>query len=136
MSIISEAPASPSTVSADETRTPRWSDARDQMIHACALAEHIISMATVLPTSVTVNMRYALARGYRYTDGETDVVVHLHADPDAVRAYQEFLGGTVVEAPHGFSAAGVAQVKVELTGELFGCSFSVWALVDVPAVSA
>ncbi len=134
MSILtSEAEAS--TPPVDAARTPRWTDARDQMIHACALQEHIISMATVLPTSVTVNMRYALARGYRYTDGEIDVTVHLHADPDAVCAYQEFLGGEVAEMPHGVSSAGVAQVKVELTGEMFGCSFSVWALTDAPAVA-
>jgi hypothetical protein len=119
-----------STPAADAARTPRWSDARDQMIHACALQEHIISMATVLPASVTVNMRYSLAQGYLYTDGETDVTVHLSQDPDAVRGYQEFLGGEVSEAPHGDG-----RINTNLTGDMFGCSFRVWTLADPQAVT-
>lgn len=129
MTIISEPPTVPSTPPADAARTPRWSDARDQMIHACALQEHIIASAAVLPSSVKVDMRYSLAMGHRYTDGEFDVTVYVHQDPEAVRAYREFLGGEVTEGPNGTVVGELVQVKTELTGEMFGCSFRVHTLM-------
>jgi hypothetical protein len=119
-----------STPAADAARTPRWTDARDQMIHACALQEHIIAMAAVLPTSVKVDMRYSLAMGHRYTDGEFDVTVYVHQNPEAVRAYREFLGGEVTEGPNGTEADGRAQIVTELSGEMFGCSFRVHTLTS------
>lgn len=125
MSIISEAPASPSTVSADETRTPRWSDARDQMIHACALAEHIISTAPVLPTDITVHCRRGLRNNYAFATDEVDVRVYLHRNRDAVEAYQAAFGGDVSESTHDDGA-----VYVAVSGSMFGCRFEAWTLLS------
>ena len=116
---------------------PRWTDARDQMIHACALQEHIIATAPVLPTSVQVNVRFTLAQGYQPSDDEVDVAIHLHQNADAVHAFREFLGGEISEDMRK-NAAGHDAVHVELKGRLFGCSFKVWTLADltVTAVAA
>jgi hypothetical protein len=112
----------------DETRTPRWSDARDQMIHACALQEHIIANAPVLPVDITVHCRRGLRHNFVFETAEFDVRVYLHRDRAAVEAYQVAFGGDVSESTHDDGA-----VYVAVSGNMFGCRFEAWTLL--PAVS-
>lgn len=121
--LTSEAPAATPTANL----VPRWADARDQMIHACALQEHIIANAPVLPTDVKVHVRNALVCGYENTGDETDVEVYLHQDPAGVAAYQKLLGGEL----HKALRSGGTKLYTELVGHMAGCRFSVWALTDV-----
>lgn len=129
MTIMHESPADVPAATPIVERTPRWTDARDQMIHACALQEHIIASAPVLPTDVRVNARYALVHGYQHTSDEIDVEVYLHQNPEAVAAYQVAFGG---ELRREVRSNGT-KLYTELTGYLAGCRFSVWALTDVTA---
>lgn len=127
MSILtSEAEAS--TPAADAARTPRWSDARDQMIHACALQEHIIATAPVLPTDISVHIRTDLRDGYAFVTDEIDVRVYLHRNLAAIELYRAEFGGEVSELVHK-----TGSVCTTLRGSMFGCRFEVWTLVD-PAV--
>lgn len=107
-------------------RVPAWTDARDQMIHACALQEHIIAAGPVLPTSIRVEQI-----AVRPTSGQrVDVTVYLHRNAPGVEAFQRFLGGEL-QSESSKLDDGTDGHLVSLTGAAFGCTFRVWTLAPV-----
>lgn len=111
-------------------RGPAWADVRDQMIHACALQEHIIASGPVLPTSVRIDQIAIRTVGSQ----RSDVTVYLHRNTIGVEAHQEFLGGDLRREPHPLED-GTEGVMVSLTGWAYGCSFRVWTLAPVTLAS-
>lgn len=111
-------------------RVPAWSDVRDQMIHACALQEHIIASGPALPSSIRVDQI-----AVRTTGGSRfDVTVYLHRNAVGVEAYQRFLGGDLSREPQQMDDGGDG-VLVALTGFAYGCSFRVWTLAPLALAS-
>jgi NADPH-dependent ferric siderophore reductase len=119
---------SPTTISG---KVPRWTDARDQMIHACALQEHFIATGPVLPSEVKVVARDCLVKGYKFPTDEIDLDVYLHHNVAGVWAYQAQFGGEITTVPRGDG-----MVCVRLAGREFGCSFVVWSLDSAEAAAA
>lgn len=110
---------------------PAYAEARDQMIHACALQEHIIASAPVLPSSIAVHQGYLLFGSQRFVSGEdADVVAMVSGGPEEVRAYQGFLGGEFRQTTR--ADGGVLS---ELVGRMYGASFRIWHLAAVKAVA-
>jgi len=105
-------------------RAPRWSDARDQMIAASALQEHIIANAPTLPAEITVHERIGLAKGYKFLTPEVDVDVHLHPG-DSIVDYQVMLGGLLRQELLPPVPGEPRRVRSELRGSAFGCTFRV-----------
>lgn len=118
-----------------ENPVPAYTEARDQMIHAFALAEHIVAQNTpVVPAAVSVNSRFQLLNHHRHVsaDIEVDVDVMLYGDAaDAVRAYQPLLGGQVRE-----ETREGGRLFTELRGQAHGCTFKVWNLAPANAALA
>lgn len=136
VTIIAESPHAPSTPQADAERIPRWRDARDQMIHACALQEHILANAPFLPARITVQERLALAKGYTFSAPEDDLIAMLHPEHSPAE-YQSLLGGEFTVMPHPVDPGCAPRVMEVLAGSAFGCTFRIWVLKDAhPAAVA